>query len=202
MQNGIPSWVQNILASPDDVVYLLDGGLHIEACNPGWDEFASANCGEGVSRADVCGRYIFDFIPDVLVTFYERKHSEALQSASWTGFDYACSTPELFRLFHMSMHPVDGSGLLIVNSYLADQRSPLPAEDLSVPESAYRSPAGVVTMCAHCRRTRREAQSRIWDWVPQFVRNPGKTISHGLCPACVRFFYPDEAPQPKPAQTL
>jgi len=196
MNHLCQGWVHDILETEADVVCLLDPKLHIDRCNPGWDRFAAENGGTGVSSADVRGRYIFDFIPDVLVTFYEQKYSTALHSPGWTGFDYSCNSPEVFRVFHMSMHPVEGSYLLVVNSQLADQRSPLPARNSRVPESAYVSPDGVITMCAHCRRTRQEQQPRTWEWVPQFVRDPGRRASPGLCPMCVGYFYPSREALP------
>jgi hypothetical protein len=192
MLDRYPSWVRIIVANEqDDIVYLLNADLRITECSPAWDRFAEANGGVGISRAEVRGRYIFDCIPDVLVTFYERKFSEALKSPGWSGFDYECSSPEVFRLFHMAMHPVQKSGLLVVNSHLKNQRSPLPMHDTTLPESGYVSADGVVTMCANCRRTRREEQAKVWDWVPRFLRENRRKISHGLCPTCVAYFYPE-----------
>lgn len=193
MATRSPSWVSEILESRDDVVYLLDRKLHIEACNPGWDVFAGANDAVGISRAEVRERYIFDFIPDVLVSFYERKYNETLHSEHWIGFDYECSSPEVFRVFHMAMYPVENSGLLVVSSPLAKYRYRMLMHQSDLPDPVYLSPNGVVTMCAHCRKTRREKQAHVWDWVPRFLRKTERTISHGLCPTCVTYFYPEFA---------
>lgn len=191
MAHQFASWVQEILDSEQPVAYLLDGNLHITACNPGWDKFAAENGGVGISGPEVRGHFIFDFVPDVLVNFYQRKFSQAFRGGRWIGFDYHCSSPEVFRLFHMSLHPVNSAALLlVVNSYLADRRSPMPAYDMTVPESTYVSAEGAITMCAHCRRTRRVEQPRSWDWVPQFTRKSGRKMLHGLCPTCNGYFYP------------
>lgn len=192
MAERFPSWVRVIVANEqDDIVYVLNPDLRIAECNSAWDRFAEANGGVGISREEVRGRYIFDCIPDVLVTFYERKYSEALRNRGWSGFDYECSSPEVFRLFHMAMHPVQKSGLLVVNSHLTNQPSPLPMRDAKMPESVYVSADGVITMCANCRRTRREERANVWDWVPRFLRETQRKISHGLCPTCVAYFYPE-----------
>ena len=189
----LPSWVRYILESEDDVVFVLNRTLHIDSCNPGWDKFSAANGGAGISRAEVHGRHIFDFIPDVLVTFYEQKYSEAFRSGHWIGFDYECSSPEEFRLFHMAMRSIENSALLVVNSYLPDQRSPLPTRAITVSDSAYASPNGIIIMCAHCRRTKRQHASDTWDWVPRFLRLSGRNVSPGLCPRCVAYLYPESS---------
>ena len=191
MSQQTPGWICNILKSEDETVYLLDHGYHIKDCNPAWDRFASANGGVGISQADVRGRFIFDFIPDVLVTFYERKYAAAFRGGKWIGFDYECSSPEVFRLFHMALRPIDNSNLLVVNSYLPNHRSPLLLKNQALPESSYVSPSGYITMCANCRRTQRQEQARIWDFVSRFLRETKRAICHGLCPKCVQYLYPE-----------
>ena len=173
------------------MLFLLDDEMRIAECNLGWDKFASANGGVGISRAEVRGRNIFEFIPDVLVRFYQGKYSEALRSGRWVGFDYECSTPDVFRLFHMGLRSIEQSGLLVVNSRLPEQRAPLVSPNEASADVAYLSPDGMITMCAHCRRTRRLDDANTWDWVPRFLRDTGRKVSHGLCPRCTAYLYPD-----------
>jgi hypothetical protein len=191
MSYQVPSWVQEVFETDQDVLYLLDGDLCIAECNLGWDKFAAANGGVGISRKEVRGRSIFEFIPEVLTEFYEKKYTEARHAAHWIGFDYECSTPDVFRQFHMAMRSVEYSGLLVVNSYLPDQRTPLTSPNQALADTAYVSPGGMITMCAHCRRTRRQDDSNTWDWVSRFLRDTGRKTSHGLCPRCTSYLYPD-----------
>jgi PAS domain-containing protein len=191
MSYQVPSWVQEVFETDQDVLYLLDADLRIAECNAGWDKFAAENGGVGISRTEVRGRPIFDFIPEVLVRFYRNKFAEALRGGHWIGFDYECSTPDVFRQFHMALRSVEYSGLLVVNSYLANQRIPLASPDQVLADAAYLSPGGMITMCAHCRRTRRQDDSNTWDWVPRFLRYTGRKTSHGLCPRCTAYLYPD-----------
>ena len=194
MNFQVPSWVQEVFETDQDVLYLLDADLRIADCNLGWDKFASENGGIGILRADVQGRNIFDFIPEVLVRFYQDKYTEALRAGHWIGFDYECSTPDIFRQFHMALRSVEHSGLLVVNSYLPNQRTPLMSPSELLDDPAYMTHGGFITMCAHCRQTRRQDNTNSWDWVPRFLRHTGHKVSHGLCPRCTSYLYRDLGP--------
>jgi hypothetical protein len=91
----------------------------------------------------------------------------------------------------MALRSVESSGLLVVNSYLPNQRTPVSSANQGLADSAYLSPGGMITMCAHCRRTRRQDGSNEWDWVSRFLRETGRKTSHGLCPRCTAYLYPD-----------
>jgi hypothetical protein len=85
----------------------------------------------------------------------------------------------------MSMRPFGAAGVLTVNSLLNE--TPLdgfPRED----DGSYMGSGGVVTVCAHCRRTHHAVHMARWDWVPGFLRNDPH-ISHGLCPVCTNYYY-------------
>ena len=90
---------------------------------------------------------------------------------------------------HMNILPLKRSGeLAFVNSVRVEhihgaERPASSAADI------YFSPHGMIAMCCHCRRTRRQDASDVWDWVPAFVQTQKYTISHGICPACVSYFY-------------
>ncbi len=186
----ITTWVRDILNHEDDVVYVLDQHLRIEGCNPAWDRFAQANGGIGISTADVRGHLIFEFIPEGLRPFYQEKYLLTLRTRQWVGFDYECSTSDKFRLFHMAMHSIGDSGLLVVNSYVPSRRGTLETNPNSAKEALYLSPDGSVTMCAHCRKTQRLDWPSQWERVPQFVLKPPAAVNHDLCPACNAYFYP------------
>ena len=191
MSYQVPGWVQEVFETDKDVLYLLDADLRIMECNLGWDKFAAENGGVGISRVEVLGRNIFEFIPEVLVRFYQDKYAEALRAGHWIGFDYECSTPDVFRQFHMALRVVENSGLLVVNSYLPNQRTPLTAPIEVMDDSLYVSSGGFIAMCAHCRRTRRQENTNTWDWISRFLRDTGRKVSHGLCPRCTAYLYPD-----------
>ncbi len=49
----------------------------------------------------------------------------------------------------------------------------------------------LVTMCAHCRCSRRVDNPDQWDFVPDYLQPKlsGVKVSHGLCPVCRAYFY-------------
>ena len=58
-------------------------------------------------------------------------------------------------------------------------------------DELYRDPSGTITICMHCRRTRRITVEGVrWDVVPEFLATPPRGISHGLCPDCLEKHYP------------
>jgi len=187
----VPSWVDHILTTEGEVICLLDSNLRIVECNRGWDKFASENGGIGVSGEEVREKSILDFTPQVLRRFYEFKYAEAWRlRGQWIGFDYDCSSAEKYRLFHMALHACNDSRLLVVNSQLRERVSPLPAHDRSTKDTSFRMADGRVTMCAHCRRSKRQDNPKTWDWVARFVAQPGPNVAHDLCAQCREYFYP------------
>jgi hypothetical protein len=50
---------------------------------------------------------------------------------------------------------------------------------------------GLITMCSHCRCSRRVDSLDHWDFVPEYLQplEPAVRVSHGLCPVCRAYFY-------------
>ncbi len=184
---SFPSWITEAAGWNQDVIYLLDAELRFTDCNPAWDEFAAQNGGIGISREEVLGRLILDFVPDILRTFYVHKYWYAQHQEGWTELDYHCSSPEKIRLFRMGMMGV-AKELLVVNHLLLEEACEIgPA--LSEVRNLYVAPGNLVTMCANCRKTKRHDDTATWDWVPAFLQEHDLKISHGLCPRCAAHLY-------------
>jgi hypothetical protein len=183
-----PSWITEAAAWNTDVVYLLDSELRFVDCNPVWDDFAAANGGVGIFRAQIIGKSILDFVPDVLRTLYVQKFWLANRSPGWTEFDYHCSSPEKIRLFRMAMMSV-ATELLVVNHLLLEEACEVRPPLTETEKEQYVSPEGFVTMCANCRKTKRRDDDVTWDWIPEFLQDQGFQVSHGLCPRCIAHLY-------------
>ncbi len=185
---SFPSWMVESDAWRTDTVYLLDDELRFVDCNPAWDAFAAENNGHGISCAEIKGRLILDFVPDVLRTFYVHKFWFARRAPGWTHFDYDCSSPEKIRLIRMAMMPLE-DGLLVSNHLRVEEacevRPPLTAEE----SSQYISTTGIAIMCANCRKTKRLESDEQWDWIPEMLRRDNFKVSHGLCPRCSGYLY-------------
>jgi hypothetical protein len=185
---AFPTWITDDAAWHEDVIFLLDDELRFVDCNPAWDEFSVRNGGKQLLRADVAGRMILDFVPDVLRNFYVQKYWFAKRSSGWTETKYDCSSPEKIRLFRMAMIR-SGECLLVVNHLLLEEECrpgpPLTEEG----KRSYVSSGGFITMCASCRKTKRSGGPIEWEWIPDFLRDHSLTVSHGLCPRCLAYLY-------------
>jgi hypothetical protein len=148
------------LEASEDVCCQLNGDLRITYCNPAWDRFALANNGGLALSHRVVGSMIMDFVPSELIEFYSAVFAKARDAV--VGFDYECSSPELYRTFQMQILPVEPAGYTVINALRVEERmeEKRPAVALG-PE--YVNDAGIVTVCSH--------------------------ISHGLCPICRAYFY-------------
>jgi len=185
---GFPTWITDDASWHEDVIFLLDDELCFVDCNPAWDEFAIQNGGKQLSRAEVAGKMILDFVPNVLRDFYVQKYWFAKHSEGWTEFQYDCSSPEKIRLFRMAMIR-SGEGLLVVNYLLLEEECSLRPLLDEEGRRTYVSSGGLITMCVNCRKTKREDGSNHWEWVPDFLRDHSLTVSHGLCPRCLPYVY-------------
>jgi hypothetical protein len=155
------------------------------------------NDGKRANRSTVLGTLYLDAIPEPLREFYSTSFAEVLKTGNVWEHDFECSAPQTNRLFHMRMLRLSHSHLLIENSLRVEH----PHVRKSPPQSelvTYVNEHGILTMCCHCRRTRRIApdQNAVWDWIPRFLMDQPARISHGLCQTCMGYFYPETGNRP------
>ncbi len=180
----------SILDASRDIVCGLDADLRIVYCNSAWNRFALENDGETCCAAHVIGTRLLDVAPPPLSTFYRTVFETVLATEDPFEFDYECSSQLVFRQFRMRVLPVSGAASFLVIHSLHTER-PHDREAMQRDEAKYRSSAGLVIMCCHCRRTRRAEQPNTWDWVPHYVAHVPPRVSVGICPACYAYFYPE-----------
>lgn len=170
---------------------MVDDSLTIVYCNAAWDRFALANGGADVVRARQVGRNLAPAVPWVLRDFYWRAFENVWKTGVPWEHDYECSSADVFRGFHMRVEllsrRVNRSPLVIANSLAASL--PHSGDTQAGLEDRYRDADGIITMCCHCRRTKRPSGLEIWDWAPDFLRAPPRNVSHGLCGPCVQLHY-------------
>jgi hypothetical protein len=174
------------------IIYILDAGLRIVFCNWSWDRFAFQNGGVHQDHLSVLGRSVMDVTPESLHRFYSNIYFEARRTGRPSEHDFQCSSPEMFRLFHMRVLPLGGSYLCIENSLSIERPHTRDFDGMRATSGRYLDDNGIVVMCCHCRRTRRirAIGSPKWDWVPEFLVSPPGAVSHGLCQICRGYFYP------------
>jgi hypothetical protein len=175
------------LEASRDVVCQLDDALRITYCNPAWDRFALANNGELATADRVIGSVIIGFAPPELIEFYTAAFASARDAI--VEFDYECSSPDLYRSFQMQILPIEQpQGYTLINA-LNVEESMEGRRSALVRGPEYLTDAGIITVCSHCRRSRRVDVSDQWDWVPSNLKPAQRNVSHGICPICHAYFY-------------
>jgi hypothetical protein len=190
-----PHFSKQELDAQPGAVFGLWSDYTLAYLNPAWQRFAAENEGqpEVASRWGL-GAYFFDAIPHSLEPFYR----ELLEGAPEPGLElhpinheYECSSPELYRVFHLLLYTLPKrQGYLFVNSLVVERPHDPDERPPHAPhEQEYRNEDGMATQCSHCRRFQRPGDAEQWDWVPEWVKdNPPKT-SHGICPICSDYYY-------------
>ena len=164
---------------------IRSGDYVVGYVNPAWHAFGRDN---GATRAWGPGDSVLAGIADPLRAFYEDHFATAIATGTPWEHDYECSSAELYRLFHLRAVVLgDHVGLLITHALRVEH---LHAAPLSPAELAlYHGKAGLVSQCGHCRRVRRVAPPRTWDWVPELVAHPARATTHGLCESCLAYYF-------------
>lgn len=173
------------------IIYLLSPDLNVVYCNKAWDIFAQENGGIVLNREEVLGRPVLDAIPDALKPFYSAGFAKAQNESTPWEHEYECSSPDLFRLFHMRVLPLANNYLLVEHSLQIERVHGPERKALKAVLPLYLDRHDKLTMCSHCRRSKRvnTGAQEIWDWVPAFVKKPPALILHGLCTSCQVYYY-------------
>ena len=183
---ALHSMVAALDASPL-ISYVSDSQFRIVYCNPAWDRFAIENQAPELAGGRVLGSDLRSALGKDLLPFYVQAFDQVrLSGVAWEWI-YECSSAELFRKFQMRVLPLqDGGWLLVTNARIVEHLHP-PAMQTAL--DAYRSPQGMITICSHCRRSRRMDHPAEWDFIPSHIERGRTDISHGLCPICLDYFY-------------
>jgi hypothetical protein len=176
------------------VICIVDRQLRLAYGNLAWDQFAGENGGAGLDRRSIEGKAILDFISPPVHDYYREVFRRAAESGQGWEHAYECSSPSHFRIFHMWIRPLRRSGgLLMVHSLRVKRPHGAQRPASEAVDAFYVLPERMVTMCCHCRRTLRLAGGGIWDWVPEYLNGAPAPVSHGMCPDCITYFYPELA---------
>ena len=178
------------LENDSSVIFALDEDLRLTYCNPEWDRFAWKNGGKTLRTPAPVGRDVLDSISGPLRKYYESAYRGILRIREPWEHLYECSSASVFRKFFMQVLPMKmDSGLLVVNSLRVERPHEMPS--CRPLDEIYRNDEGMILMCSHCRRTRRNGPSTdLWDWVADYVARLPAGVSHGLCPICMEYYYP------------
>ena len=189
-------FVPTDLQSKSSVIYGLESNYAISFLNSGWFQFAQRNGGEPlVSTKWGIGSNVLDAVPDGLRSFYKALYDRTL-SLQWTPFrpvqhEYECSSKSKYRLFLMTLYPIEEiNGVLVVNSLRISR--PHEASIMSHHdqlETEYLNDDGVIRQCMCCRKVSHAKEEGRWDFIPEWVEQYYPQISHGLCGFCIHHYY-------------
>ena len=189
-ERGHLSRIMQALDRSPAVSYILDSQFRIMYCNPAWSRFARSNGAPRLAGELVLGCDLFDAIPDVLKPAYSEAFGEVLSTGLVWAQSYECSSPTVFRVFRMRIHLLKPRNWFVVtNTLIVEQPH---SETATADPITHVDANGFVTICAHCRCTRRVDNPDHWDFVPQYLQLRLESIpkvSHGLCPVCRAYFY-------------
>lgn len=173
-------------------IFGLSEKLELIYFNKAWFEFALLNKGEPcISARFPLGTPFQNAITGELGQFYVQKFLEVIRCGQPWYHEYECSSSKTYRVFHQGVYPLkNGEGLIVVNSIKVEKK--IRKRDgavFSPKKKDYMQKFGFLTQCSNCRRTQRANQSEIWDWVPCWVDDIPKGVSHSICPICFDFYW-------------
>jgi hypothetical protein len=169
-------------------IYAVDGDLRLVYMNPAWFAFARANGARWEGGEWGLGSSILEATAKPLRRAYERMFARARLYRSVVEHEYECPSATTFRRYAMRIHPCDSDVFVVVHRLLVQEAHHRPAR--SPLEWRYRDADGIIKQCAHCRCVQRASMPGCWDWVPTFVAEVPRAVSHGLCRVCCDYFYP------------
>jgi len=161
--------------------------------NSAWFRFARLNGGaETIARQWSLGTNWLACVPDDVrpgfETLLEQALHQPMDARSPVQHCYECSSPQIFREYMMTLHPLgEGEGVLMRHSMISHRPHSRPSYVAA--EDVYRQPDGMLHQCIYCRRMSHPATEQRWDWVPAWVESVPADTSHTICGICTQYYY-------------
>jgi hypothetical protein len=174
------------LARDPQVCCVLDSSLQFLYCNPAWDDFARQNGGTASTMgAALMYQRLLLYVPEILKPFFAGHLNNLRSGGGMWHHEYECSTPTHFCIYELqAVRLPDADEILICHVPLV--RRPHTRVPTKPKPGLHGGPE--VHMCCHCRCTRREDGSGIWDWIPDYLAKPPRNQIADLCPPCVEYY--------------
>ena len=183
-----------------DTVFGLWPDARLAYFNEPWSAFAAANGGQpSVECAWGLGARYLDAIAEPLRPFYAdllARTPDPGTALHPVSHEYECSSATVFRKFRMQTYALaDRAGFIVINSLVVEApHDPVVRPPQAAVLGRYLDGRGVLVQCAHCRRVQRGADTVSWDWVPEWAERSPPLTSHGVCPICFDYYYPEPVP--------
>lgn len=170
------------LESESCSAYVLASDLSLLHVNVAWGTFACSNGAPSLAdNWQALGPIQASIEPPALGEFFAARLSSALTRNRAWSHTYECSSPTVYRKFHMRAKPGPGrEGIVVVHSLVAESPIASHAADSLIRE--FTDARGLIVRCAACGRTARPGVTDIWEWAPGLNAEPN--ISTGICAIC------------------
>lgn len=189
--NPVPAFLLDVfseatLAESGSALVALAPTGEILWVNERWWALARSHGAESALVRYGPGASYFDGIAAPLRAHYEAVLREALRTRAPFEEVYECSSPAARRLYHFRALPLDPHGLLLEHSVAVEWRR---AGAGAPPEAGpYIDEHGLIRQCSHCRRVARVSEAA-WDLVRSVDATTAASVSHGICPTCVDYYW-------------
>jgi hypothetical protein len=181
------------LLSSENVCYVVDRQLRIDAISAGYRDFATRNAPPGFLDQWGEGSSVVDAVSGPMVGSVRCWYEGALRGRS-VDLTYHCHGMRRYRVFRMRILPMPGSGCLVEHAVVVDGALD-GALDLDEEEirDRYMGSDGRFIQCGHCRKTRSGSGPERWDWVTDLIHRPPTGTAMVTCPACLGLWAPRSA---------
>lgn len=161
--------------------YILAPDLSILHVNAAWSSFAQSNGAPWLADSWRSLGPIVGAIEPALQEFFGARLRSALSRNRAWSHTYECSSPDVYRKFHMRVQPGPArEGIVVVHSLIAE--NPLPGRTPAHLIREFTDGRGLIVRCAACGRTARPGRSDLWEWVPGL--DAEANVSTGICAIC------------------
>ncbi len=168
--------------------YIINSEFRFIYCNPAWDRFASENGAPELTGRSVLGLSFWDFTPPELRSFFARSLEYVHHTGDLWQHTYENSSPQKHRIYEMRIRRLTSPERFLFENVLVVEHE---HEYEKQGNTQYAKNGGSITMCSHCRYTRRLGEPTVWDFVPSHLQGKMLNVVHRLCPLCRAYFYPE-----------
>jgi hypothetical protein len=178
----------NDARSAELFVQVIDAADRFTEVNDRWVTFAAENASPHLTRDTVLGRPLWDFITgEETRQLYRGVLTNVRRTGRTVELPFRCDSPRVRRFLRMAISPLpDGSVRFEIRAEREEPREPVFLLD-----PAARRSDELVTICAWCKHVRLPHG----EWVATenavhrlrlFERELMPSLSHGMCPSCIR----------------
>lgn len=182
------------LESEPSSAYVLDREGRIIQVNSAWDRLAG-EAGGPTSSEVLRTRWIDHIRGEEPRAFYADLLARLMRGGAGERHCCACNTPSRYRVFSDRFDPIRGPdwtaiAVVVVTSeienHLVEERYVVAPPDLA----RHLQPSGVLLECSGCRRVHVAGTTpRVWEFVPEYVKERPAEVSHGICELCREIYY-------------